>query len=218
MSRCLARRGNHASGARLPSPTLGETKCIEGEVIRVNIGPKGVHFLHFCEDQMACPFTVVIFSHDLNDVGDVRRLAGRMIEIKGPVKLYGGRPEIILRRISQIEGGAAMIPALPKTMTSRTKATSVPAASIPARNRQRPRPLRTIRRCMETLRIPTRRRNVPHFRPCRLKRRACRRLTAESVEVFTPFPCATLPADISFLATQFHRSTASTPSIGATCR
>ena len=31
-----------------------------------------------------------------------------------PSKLYDGRPEIILSRISQIEGGAAMIPPLPK--------------------------------------------------------------------------------------------------------
>jgi hypothetical protein len=63
---------------------------------------------------MSCPFTVVVFGNDLKDVGDVRRLAGRSIEIRGAVKIYDGRPEIILRRISQIEGGAAMIPPLPK--------------------------------------------------------------------------------------------------------
>jgi hypothetical protein len=73
-----------------------------------------VHFLDFCEDQMACPFTVVVFANDLKDVGDVRRLAGRTIEIRGAVKAYDGRPEIILSRISQIEGCAAMIPPLPK--------------------------------------------------------------------------------------------------------
>ena len=63
---------------------------------------------------MACPFTVVVFPSGLKDVGDVRRLAGRTIEIHGAVKLYDGRPEIILNRISQITGGAAMIPPLPK--------------------------------------------------------------------------------------------------------
>jgi len=94
---------------------IGEVKCVTGKVMRVKIGDKGVHFLDFCEDQMACPFTVVIFSHDLKDVGDVRRLAGRTIEIRGALKIYDGRPEIILSRISQIEGGAAMIPPLPKT-------------------------------------------------------------------------------------------------------
>ena len=93
---------------------VGETKCVTGKVIRVDVGHKGAHFLDFCEDAMACPFTVVVFSHDLKDVGDVRRLAGRTIEIRGAVKAYDGRPEIILTRISQIEGGAAMIPPLPK--------------------------------------------------------------------------------------------------------
>ncbi len=93
---------------------IGETKCITGKVLRVKVGAIGVHFLDFCEDQMACPFTVVVFAHDLKDVGDVRRLVGRTIEVRGDVKAYDGRPEIILRRISQIEGGAAMIPPLPK--------------------------------------------------------------------------------------------------------
>ena len=93
---------------------VDETKCITGKVLRVKVGESGVHFLDFCEDQAACPFVVVVFSHDLKDVGDVRRLAGRTIEIVGNVKLYEGRPEIILSRISQIRSGAAMIPPLPK--------------------------------------------------------------------------------------------------------
>lgn len=93
---------------------VGETKCVMGKVTRVKVGAKNVHFLDFCEDQMACPFTVVVFSHDLKDVGDVRQLAGHTIEIKGAVKLYDGRAEIILNRASQITGGAAMLPPIPK--------------------------------------------------------------------------------------------------------
>ena len=85
-----------------------------GKVLRVKIGNKGVHFVDFCEDHAACPFTVVVFPSDLKDVGDVRQLAGRTIEVNGAVKLYDGRPEIILKRISQLRGGAAMIPPLPK--------------------------------------------------------------------------------------------------------
>ena len=93
---------------------IGETRCVTGKVLHIKVGAKGVHFLDFCEDAMACPFTVVVFAGDLKDVGDVRRLVGRTIEVRGNVKAYDGRPEIILRRISQIEGGAAMIPPLPK--------------------------------------------------------------------------------------------------------
>jgi len=96
------------------SQHVGETKCVAGKVLRVKVGAKGVHFLDFCEEQIACPFSVVVFPSGLKDVGDVRRLAGRTIEIHGPLKRYDGRAEIILNRISQITGGAAMIPPLPK--------------------------------------------------------------------------------------------------------
>jgi len=93
---------------------VGETKCITGRVSRVKVGAKGVHFVDFCEDQASCPFTVVVFPSDLKDVGDVRRLAGHVIEINGPVKLYDGRAEIVLNRVSQLTGGSTLIPPLPK--------------------------------------------------------------------------------------------------------
>jgi hypothetical protein len=99
---------------REASRHVGETKCIVGKVVRVKVGSKGVHFVDFCEEQAACPFTVVVFPHDLKDIGDVRRLAGRVIEIHGPVKLYDGRAEIILSRIGQLSGGSTLIPPLPK--------------------------------------------------------------------------------------------------------
>ena len=99
---------------REASQHVGETKCIVGKVVRVKVGSKGVHFVDFCEDQASCPFTVVVFPHDLKDIGDVRRLAGRVIEIHGPVKLYDGRAEIILNRIGQLTGGSTLIPPLPK--------------------------------------------------------------------------------------------------------
>jgi hypothetical protein len=99
---------------REASQHVGETKCVTGKVLRVKVGAKGVHFIDFCEDQMACPFTVVIFPHDLKDVGDVRRLTGHVIEIRGPVKLYDGRAEIILNRVSQVTGGSTLIPPMPK--------------------------------------------------------------------------------------------------------
>ena len=93
---------------------VGEVKCVTGKVLRVKVGDRGVRYVRFCEDQLACPFTVVVFSYDLKDVGDVQRLEGRTIEIHGAVKMYEGQAEIILKRISQLNGGAAMIPPLPK--------------------------------------------------------------------------------------------------------
>ncbi len=93
---------------------VGEVKCVTGKVQRVKVGARGVHFLDFCEDQMACPFSVVVFPADLKDVGDVRRLTGHTIEIHGAVKLYDGHAEIILNRVSQLTSGSTLIPPLPK--------------------------------------------------------------------------------------------------------
>jgi hypothetical protein len=80
----------------------------------VKQGPQGIHYLDFCENYQACPFTVVIFPSDLPHVGDVRELAGKLVEVHGPVKLYDGRAEIILRDLRQLSGQAAQIPQLPK--------------------------------------------------------------------------------------------------------
>ncbi len=99
---------------REASQHVGETKCITGKVLHVKAGPRGVHFVSFCEEQVACPFSVVVFGSDLKDVGDVRRLEGRLIEIHGPIKLYDGRPEIILNRVNQLTGGSTLIPPMPK--------------------------------------------------------------------------------------------------------
>jgi len=93
---------------------IGEVQCVTGKVLRVKTGNKGVHFIDFCEDQGACPFSVVVFPWDLKDVGDVRGLEGHVIQINGAVKMYDGRAEIVFNRISQLRGGAAMIPPLPK--------------------------------------------------------------------------------------------------------
>jgi hypothetical protein len=80
----------------------------------VQQGNGGVHFFDFCEDFRVCPFTVVVFPGDLKQVGDIRRLAGRQIEIEGEVKRYDGRAEMVLKRISQLRGDAAKIPPLAK--------------------------------------------------------------------------------------------------------
>ena len=93
---------------------VGEIKCFAGKVVRVKQGARGVHFLDFCDDFRLCPFTVVVFPGDLKSVGDVRQLAGRMIEIHGQVKEYDGRAEIILEEYRQLGGSNARIPPLPK--------------------------------------------------------------------------------------------------------
>ena len=93
---------------------VGSTKCVRGTVLHVKQGTKGVTFLDFCEDYHTCPFTVVVFASDLKQVGDVRQLKGRTIEIQGTIRDYDGRAEIILRRPQQLGKDAAFLPPLPK--------------------------------------------------------------------------------------------------------
>jgi hypothetical protein len=93
---------------------IGAMTCVSGTVVRVEQGNGGVHFFDFCEDYRVCPFTVVVFPSDLKQVGDVRQLKGRQIEIDGEVKSYDGRAEIVLQRPSQLRGDAAKIPPVPK--------------------------------------------------------------------------------------------------------
>ncbi|HEU5403563.1 MAG TPA: hypothetical protein VFU86_19570 [Terriglobales bacterium] len=78
------------------------------------VSPTGLHFLNFCSDYTKCPFTVVVFPRDLRDVGDVRALEGKEVEINGKIRSYRGQFEIILKDNSQLRGDAASIPNLPK--------------------------------------------------------------------------------------------------------
>lgn len=93
---------------------IGETRCVKGKVLHVEQGAAGTTYLDFCLDYKQCTFTVVVFASNLRDVGDVRQLEGKDVEIHGPIKLYDGRAEIILQRYKQLSGDAARIPPLPK--------------------------------------------------------------------------------------------------------
>jgi hypothetical protein len=93
---------------------VGSNACVTGKVLKVGRSKSGTTFLDFCEDVKACPFVVVIFARDLRDVGDVKQLEGKTIEVGGKIEEYNGRAEIILKDVKQLRGEAASIPALPK--------------------------------------------------------------------------------------------------------
>jgi len=95
---------------------VGETACITGKVLKVGESKRsGTMFLNFCDDYRKCPFSVVVFPSDLKDVGDVRWLEGKEIEIHGKIKLYQGQAEMVLKDVSQLSGEGAKLPLVPKT-------------------------------------------------------------------------------------------------------
>src|SRR5512146_2509560 len=82
---------------------IGETACVSGKVLRVGESRNGNFFLDFCENYRKCPFVVFVPARSLRDVGDVRQLEGKLIEIHGKIQSYGGRAEIVLKAIRQLK-------------------------------------------------------------------------------------------------------------------
>jgi len=93
---------------------IGDIKCVTGTVVGVHETQSGTWFLNFCQDYRKCPFTAVVFARNIRDVGDVRVLNGKSIEVHGPIQQYHGQTEIILKEIRQLRGEAAKIPPIPK--------------------------------------------------------------------------------------------------------
>src|SRR5581483_10989763 len=114
---------------------LDETQCVTGNVIRVQAGDRGVHYLDFCEDYRLCSFTVVIFQHDLQKIGDVRQLAGKVIEISGEIKDYDDRAEIVLESSRQLNHGLMRFSPLPKSFDVEERGHFSAGTSRPPRKR-----------------------------------------------------------------------------------
>lgn len=94
--------------------SLGKTACVTGKVLKVAESRSGNFYLDFCENYRECPFTVFVPGKSIRDVGDVRQLAGKVIEVHGKIQQYGGRAEIVLKDVRQLKGEAASIPPAPK--------------------------------------------------------------------------------------------------------
>jgi hypothetical protein len=93
---------------------IGGQACVTGKVVKVAESKSGTFFLNFCEKYRDCPFTVVVFPSSLKDVGDVRTLEGKTIEIFGKITSWRGHAEIVLKDARQLKGEAAKLPPVPK--------------------------------------------------------------------------------------------------------
>ena len=93
---------------------VGETRCVKGKVVNIGESRGGTVYLNFCEDYKKCAFAVVVFPSALKDVGDVRQLKDKDVEIHGKITQWRGRTEMVLRELRQLKGEAAKIPPIPK--------------------------------------------------------------------------------------------------------
>lgn len=101
-----------ASPACSRSPTVppdeaashtGQIVTVEGTVTEVHTARSGsATFLDMGGQYPNQVFTGVIFARDMATVGDVSDLDGKTVDIKGLVRMYRGRPEIVISSRNQI--------------------------------------------------------------------------------------------------------------------
>ncbi|HTV35809.1 MAG TPA: OB-fold nucleic acid binding domain-containing protein [Xanthobacteraceae bacterium] len=82
---------------------IGQTVTVEGTVSDVHVGRSGAAFIDIGGRFPDNALTAVIFVDDLGKFPGAKALAGKQVAISGPVKLYQGKPEIILKSADQLK-------------------------------------------------------------------------------------------------------------------
>jgi DNA/RNA endonuclease YhcR with UshA esterase domain len=104
-------------GAAAATNYYDQTVVVTGRVAQVTIRPT-VTFLNLDKPHPDSPFTVVIFHGHSEFFGDANALKRKDIEIRGKVKNYKDKPEIILDTMDQLTvlgatNAPATVPAVP---------------------------------------------------------------------------------------------------------
>lgn len=81
---------------------VGQTAIVEAAVSDVRTGRSGVTFIDMGGRYPDNGFVAVIFFGDIAKFPGVKALQGKTVAVSGPVELYQGRPEIILRSAEQL--------------------------------------------------------------------------------------------------------------------
>jgi hypothetical protein len=82
---------------------VGQSVTVEGAVSNVFIARSGITLLDIGGRYPDNPFTAVIFASDAGKFPDVKTLGGKTVDVSGPVKLYTGKPEIVVSDAAQIK-------------------------------------------------------------------------------------------------------------------
>ena|SRR2546427_6012255 len=81
---------------------VGQTVGVEGSVASVHVSRSGTIFLNFGAAYPNQTFAAVIFRSAASRFPNPQQWEGRHVRVTGLVKLYRGRPEIVLNESSQI--------------------------------------------------------------------------------------------------------------------
>jgi len=81
---------------------VGQTVTVEGLVAVVFKSPKGGYFLDFENAYPNQLFSAVVFASSAAKFSDLTSYRGKRVQITGQVRLYKGKPEIILDSPDQL--------------------------------------------------------------------------------------------------------------------
>ena len=88
-------------GAAEAQKHYNETLVVTGQVAQVTFRP-AVVYLNLDKPFPDSPFAAVVFSAVTNRFGDLSMFKGKKVEIKGTIKEYRGKPEIVLEETNQL--------------------------------------------------------------------------------------------------------------------
>lgn len=81
---------------------VGQSVTVEGAANNVVTARSGVTLIDIGGRYPDNPFTAVILAADASKFPDVKTLSGKTVDVSGPVKLYRGKPEIVVSDAAQI--------------------------------------------------------------------------------------------------------------------
>lgn len=82
---------------------VGQTAVVEASVSAVRTSRSGVTFIDMDGLYPDNRFAAVIFVDDAGKFPGIKALEGKTVTVSGPVQLYQGRPEIVLRSADQLK-------------------------------------------------------------------------------------------------------------------
>ncbi len=82
---------------------VGQTVTVEGAVGNVYTARSGMTFIDIGGRYPDNAFAAVIFTDDAGKFPNVKALDGKTVAVTGPVSLYKGKPEIILKTADQVK-------------------------------------------------------------------------------------------------------------------
>ena len=82
---------------------VGQVVTVEGTVSDVFATRSGVTFLDIGGSYPNNSFAVVIFKDDANKFPDADSLSGKTIDVTGAIRLFRGKPEIVLSDPGQLK-------------------------------------------------------------------------------------------------------------------